>query len=157
MDFCPIRGAAGTGGWGDALGLNAGVRVPTLVWIVIALVVGVVGKESGTPPPRKRRNGECAVPGCGDGDGGLNGTGWIGSWPPYDQVRSLCSNLKSEDPSPLGMLRCADLLPSSRHRGAWACSWDPGRPVSSPHQGFGPGRLSGQLCTCNPASPQMVR
>lgn len=92
MDFCPIRVAAGTGGWGDALGLDAGVRIPTPVWIVIALVVGVVGK-SGTHPTSGNRNGECAVLGCGDGDEGLNGTGWIGSWPPCDQVRSL---LKSE-------------------------------------------------------------
>lgn len=44
-------GAAGTGGWGDALGLDAGGRVPTPVWVVIALVVGVVGKSQGHPPP----------------------------------------------------------------------------------------------------------
>lgn len=44
MDFCPIRGGDGTGGWGDAVGHDAGVRVPTPVWIVTALVVGVVGR-----------------------------------------------------------------------------------------------------------------
>lgn len=68
----------------------------------------------------------------------------------------VCSNLKSEDPSPLGMLRCADLLPSSRQRGAWACRWDPGRPVPSLHQGFGPdpGGSVGSYVLATPRLPR---
>lgn len=46
MDFCPIRGAVGAGGWDDALGL-AGVLVPTSATFVIAVVVVDAGRTQG--------------------------------------------------------------------------------------------------------------